>query len=66
MPRQRYQLTLVDHPPRLREGMPEPVPAPVRLRQLVKLALRVFGFRCVEARELDPPGAAGDRLPPPR
>jgi hypothetical protein len=52
MPRQRFLLLLEDRGPKLAEGMPDPVPAIIRLRRLVKLALRAFGFRVVDAKEL--------------
>jgi len=38
-PRERFVLTL--------ESLPEKVPSEVRLRRLLKLALRAFGLRCV-------------------
>ncbi|GIW82602.1 MAG: hypothetical protein KatS3mg105_4409 [Gemmatales bacterium] len=34
------------------QAQPDDVPAVVRLRRLLKLALRVFGFRCVSAEEI--------------
>jgi hypothetical protein len=53
--RPTYSLTLVDMP-----GYS--APAPVRLRRLLKLAGRVFGLRCIAAREVtvaaDDAGAA--------
>ena len=46
-----YHLTL--------EALPDAVPAGPRLAGLLKVALRAFGFRCREAREL-PPAARGE------
>jgi hypothetical protein len=40
----RFRLTL--------ESVPSDVPAEIRLRGLLKLMLRSFGLRCVEAKEL--------------
>jgi hypothetical protein len=53
--RPRYLLVLEDYPARLRPDMPEPAPAVVRLRWLLKTLLRLYGFRCVEAKELQNP-----------
>lgn len=50
--RPTYRLTLRAEP--ARHG--EPAPA-LRLRRLLKLLLRGFGFRCVRAEEI-PPAAA--------
>ena len=52
-------------------ALPDDVPVFVRLRKLLKAALRAYGFRCESARDVtpklpDPPpprGAAFDRLP---
>lgn len=35
-------------------SLPNPAPSTVRLRQLLKLSLRVFGFRCVDVRQVEP------------
>ena len=52
MNEQRYTLVL--------EATPRHhAPAIVRLRRLLKVALRTFGLRCVECRPLDPPGGRG-------
>jgi hypothetical protein len=44
------------------EALPGDVPAPVRLKRLLKGVLRGYGFRCLEAREVPsgppPPGLA--------
>jgi hypothetical protein len=40
----RYLLTV--------EAQPGPVPAPVRLRRMLKYALRVCGLRCLSAEEM--------------
>ena len=36
-------------------AMPDDVPAVIRLRGLLKVALRSFGMRCVEVKEVKPP-----------
>jgi hypothetical protein len=52
--RPRFVLVLEDVPPKAREGMLPPTPAPIRLRQLLKMLLRLHGFRCREVREIPP------------
>jgi len=39
-------------------------PPIIRLRRLLKAALRVYSLRCVEARELPAPGAYNGATPP--
>jgi hypothetical protein len=34
------------------EAQPNAIPETVRLRRLLKLALRAFGFRCVSVKEI--------------
>ena len=56
----------VPEPPRIFELLlvakpdgPDPTPG---IRHILKLALRRYGLRCVEARELLPPIPAGQRV----
>jgi hypothetical protein len=53
--RPTYCLTLL--------ALPDGVLPPVRLKHLLKVALRIFGLRCIGASEVSPGGAAG-ALPP--
>ena len=41
------------------EALPDPVPAVLRLRRLLKYALRAAGFRCVRHAELKPGDSDG-------
>jgi hypothetical protein len=60
MNRRRFTLELEDWPPPLRPDMPPPVPVEVRLRRLLKAAIRSFGFRCRSVGPAGgPPGRAG-------
>jgi hypothetical protein len=61
----RYRLTFEAVPPRAREGMAEPVPAEIRVRQLLKHARRALGLKCVLAESLPAAGdqSEGDKRP---
>ena len=58
-PQPRYHLVL--------QALPDGVPAPVRLRRLLKALLRGYGFRCLAAEEVvtEEEGAARGVLPDP-
>ena len=62
MGRRRFALVLEDYPARLRPDMPEPTPAVVRLKILLKQLLRAHGFKCVDAREIQDSEVSDDRL----
>jgi hypothetical protein len=54
-PRQRFAIIL--------EVLPGAVPAPIRLRSLLKTGLRILGLKCLEIHEVTAPNPAAAPVP---
>jgi hypothetical protein len=52
----RWRLTFEALPPRLREGMAQPIPDAIRVRQLLKYAGRAQNLKCVLVERLPDAG----------